>query len=89
MTPEYYSDVYKRYATFAHNYPGSPPLRRVVSGANGDDANWTETCMKRIPLNQMWAITLHQYTLPTGNWSKKGPATGFDEGNISARYATA
>jgi alpha-N-arabinofuranosidase len=79
MTPEYYADVYKRYATFAHNYPGSPPLKRIVSGANGDDPAWTEMCMKKIPLNMMWGLTLHQYTLPTGDWAKKGPATGFDE----------
>ena len=80
MTAEYYTDVYKRYATFAHNYPGSPPLRRIVSGANGDDAHWTETCMKNIPLTMMWGLTLHQYTLPTGNWNgSKGPATGFGE----------
>ena len=79
MTPDYYTDVYKRYATFAHDYPASPPLRKIVSGANGDDTNWTETCMKKIPVNQMWGLTLHYYTLPTGDWSKKGPATGFDE----------
>ena len=79
MTPDYYSDVYKRYATFAHNYPGSPPLKKIVSGANSDNANWTEVCMKSIPLDQMWGLTLHQYTLPTGNWDKKGPATGFGE----------
>ena len=79
MTPEYYSDVFKRYATFAHNYPGTP-LKRIVSGANGDDANWTEVCMKTIPKNLMQAITLHYYTLPTGSWSgSKGKATGFGE----------
>ncbi|UOQ74152.1 alpha-N-arabinofuranosidase [Hymenobacter cellulosilyticus] len=80
MTADYYTDVYKRYATFAHNYPGSPKLKRIVSGANGDDAYWTETCMKKIPLDQMWGLTLHQYTLPTGSWTgSKGAATGFDE----------
>ena len=79
MTAEYYTDVYRRYATFAHNYPGSPPLRKVASGANGDDAHWTETCLKNIPADQLWGLSLHQYTLPTGNWSQKGPATGFDE----------
>ncbi|QNP53191.1 alpha-N-arabinofuranosidase [Hymenobacter qilianensis] len=80
MTAEYYTDVYKRYATFAHNYPASPPLKKIVSGANGDDAHWTETCMKNIPLNQMWGLTLHQYTLPTGSWTgSKGKATGFNE----------
>ncbi|RTQ48990.1 alpha-N-arabinofuranosidase [Hymenobacter gummosus] len=79
MTAEYYTDVYKRYATFAHDYPGTK-LKRIVSGANGDDAHWTETCMKQIPLNMMWGLTLHQYTLPTGSWTgSKGSATQFDE----------
>ncbi|QNE38648.1 alpha-N-arabinofuranosidase [Hymenobacter sp. NBH84] len=79
MTPDYYADVYKRYATFAHDYPGTN-LKKIVSGANGDDANWTEVCMKKIPTNMMWGLTLHYYTLPTGSWSgSKGAATGFDE----------
>ena len=79
MTADYYTDVYKRYATFAHNYP-STRLRRIVSGANGGDANWTEVCMKKIPASLMWGLTLHQYTLPTGSWSgSKGKATGFGE----------
>jgi len=79
MTPDYYADVYKRYATFAHDYPGTK-LMRIVSGANGDDPNWTEVCMKKIPGSLMQGITLHQYTLPTGSWSgSKGKATGFGE----------
>ena len=79
MTPEYYTDVYKRYATFAHDYPGTP-LKRIVSGANADDTHWTETCMKNIGPGRMWGLTLHYYTLPTGNWQgSKGKATGFGE----------
>jgi alpha-N-arabinofuranosidase len=27
----------------------------------------------------MWGLTLHHYTLPTGDWGKKGSATNFDE----------
>jgi alpha-N-arabinofuranosidase len=27
----------------------------------------------------MWGITLHYYTVPTGNWGNKGSATQFDE----------
>ncbi|RBQ07968.1 alpha-N-arabinofuranosidase [Pedobacter miscanthi] len=77
MTPAYYSDLYRRYATYARNYP-SAPLKRIASGANSDDYNWTETCMKNIG-NQMWGLTLHYYTIPTGNWGKKGSATKFDE----------
>ncbi|GAC1376943.1 MAG: alpha-L-arabinofuranosidase C-terminal domain-containing protein [Hymenobacter sp.] len=79
MTAEYYTDVYKRYATFAHNYAGAPPVKKIVSGANADDPHWTETCMKNIGPGRMWGLTLHYYTLPTGKWNKKGPATGFDE----------
>jgi alpha-N-arabinofuranosidase len=79
MTPEYYSDLYKRYATYARNYAGAP-LKKIVSGANAGDYRWTEVCMKNIPRNQMWGITLHYYTLPTGNWSgSKGSATQFEE----------
>ncbi|WP_412465616.1 alpha-N-arabinofuranosidase [Pedobacter sp. KLB.chiD] len=77
MTPAYYSDLYRRYATYARNYPGAP-LKRIASGANAGDYNWTETCMKNIG-DQMWGLTLHYYTIPTGNWDKKGSATKFDE----------
>ena len=78
MTAEFYADLYKRYATYARNYPGAP-LKKIVSGANSDDYNWTEVCMKKIPVNQMWGISLHYYTIPTGNWGNKGSATAFDE----------
>jgi alpha-N-arabinofuranosidase len=78
MTPEVYASQYKQYANFCESYPGAP-LRKIVSGANSDDYNWTEVCMKNIPLNQMWGISLHYYTVPTGNWRDKGSATQFDE----------
>ena len=79
MTADYYSDLYRRYATYARDYPGAP-LKRIVSGASEGDYNWTETCMKKIPRSMMWGLTLHYYTLPTGSWSgSKGSATDFDE----------
>jgi len=78
MTAEYYADQYKRYATYARNYKDAP-LWKVAGGANSGDYNWTETCMRKINLNQMWGLSLHYYTLPTGNWGKKGSATAFDE----------
>ncbi len=77
MTPEYYSDLYKRYATFAKNYPGAP-LKKIVSGANSDDYNWMEVSMKNIPIWQMWGISMHYYTV-VNNWQKKGSATTFGE----------
>lgn len=77
MTPDYYSDQYRRYSSFAKDYPGAP-LKKIASGANVDDYNWTETCMRNIGARGMWGITLHHYTL-AGGWWKKGPATGFSE----------
>src|SRR5215211_7693476 len=44
MTPEYYANEYKRYATYARNYAGAP-LRKVAGGANAQDYNWTEVMM--------------------------------------------
>ncbi|PWV48787.1 alpha-N-arabinofuranosidase [Chitinophaga sp. S165] len=77
MTPAFYADQYRRYATYARNYPGAP-LKKIVSGASDYDFNWTETCMKQIPLNQMWGLSLHYYTVPK-TWNDKGSATNFTE----------
>jgi alpha-N-arabinofuranosidase len=77
MTPDYYADEYKRYATYARDYAGTR-LKKVASGSNGNDYNWTEVLMKKVG-RQMWGLTLHHYTLPTGNWGKKGSATVFEE----------
>lgn len=78
MTPEFYVDQFRRYATFAKSYHDAP-LKRIASGANSDDYHWTEVLMKGIPHNMMWGISLHYYTIPTGNWGKKGSATKFSE----------
>lgn len=78
MTPDYYSDLYKRYATYARDYKDAP-LKKIVSGANTDDYNWTEVCMKNIRVTDMWGISMHYYTIPTGIWRSKGSATKFDE----------
>ncbi|MVN22561.1 alpha-N-arabinofuranosidase [Mucilaginibacter arboris] len=77
MTPDFYSDQYRRYATYARDYPGTK-LKKIASGASDFDYNWTEVAMKKIG-TRMWGLSLHYYTLPTGNWSKKGSATNFNE----------
>ena len=77
MTAQYYSDEYRRYATYARDYAGAP-LKRIAAGANSADYGWTETCMKNIG-TRMWGLTLHHYTLPTGKWNAKGSATDFNE----------
>ncbi len=78
MTPEFYSDQFKRYASFAKNYPGAP-LKKIASGPNADDYNWTDVIMKNIPTWMMWGISMHYYTIPTGDWGHKGSATSFTE----------
>lgn len=78
MRPEYYSDLYRRYATYCRNYSGND-LFKVASGGNADDYNWTEVCMKNIPLWMMNGISFHYYTVPTGIWDHKGSATVFDD----------
>ena len=75
MTPEYYSDLFRRYASYSRgaNY-------KIACGANDYDYNWTEVLMKNTQnkRNLIQGLSLHYYTIAY-NWSKKGPATGFDE----------
>lgn len=82
MRPEYYADLYRQYNTFVKNYDGNQ-VYRIACGSNGDDRNWTTTLMDRAA-RHMDGLSLHYYTLPTGNWSDKGPATGFGEGEYHA-----
>lgn len=76
MRPEYYSDLYRRYATYSRNYDGNR-LFKVASGASDYDYNWTKVLMERIG-GQMHGISLHYYTVTGWNGSK-GSATGFDK----------
>lgn len=77
MTPEFYADQYKRYATFAKNYPNAR-LKKIACGPNSSDYNWTEVMMKNVG-DRMWGLSLHYYTLPTNSWKDKGSATEFNE----------
>ncbi|MCD7962306.1 MAG: alpha-N-arabinofuranosidase [Rikenellaceae bacterium] len=78
MTAEYYAGEYRRYATYSRNY-GDNKLYKVVGGPNSGDYHWMEVMMKDIPTGQKNGVSLHNYTLPTGNWNKKGSSTEFDE----------
>jgi alpha-N-arabinofuranosidase len=76
MTPEYYSDVYKRFQTFLRRV-GSTRAFRIATGPNSDDYEWTEVVMREAG----WSIDgldLHYYTL-AGTWDDKGEATRFGE----------
>ena len=75
MRPEYYSDLYRRYAIYCRNYDGNK-LYKIASGASDYDYDWTKVLMDRIG-NRMDAVSLHYYTVSGWNGSK-GAATGFD-----------
>jgi alpha-N-arabinofuranosidase len=76
MRPEYYSDEYRRYATYVRNY-GDNKVHKIACGPNSDDYNWTEVLMREAG-RFMDGITLHYYTVPL-TWEKKGSSTDFDE----------
>ncbi|HKL71964.1 MAG TPA: alpha-L-arabinofuranosidase C-terminal domain-containing protein, partial [Marinilabiliaceae bacterium] len=77
MTPEYYSDLLRQYSSFAKQY-GQGKFQRVGCGSNGDDYHWTNVLMKNAD-KHMDALSVHYYTIATGNWDAKSAATGFDE----------
>ncbi|MDD2436457.1 MAG: alpha-N-arabinofuranosidase [Massilibacteroides sp.] len=76
MTADFYTDQYRRYATYCRNY-GDNRLYKIAGGANSDDYYWTETLMKKIG-RQMQGLSLHYYTVPR-SWNQKGSATQFDK----------
>lgn len=82
MRPEYYADVYRKYATFMSSWQNEDGIFRIASGASSGDYNWTEILMQRLPRNLVEGLALHHYSVI--DWSNKGPATGFSE----AQYFT-
>lgn len=77
MRPEYYADEYRRYSTYVRNYSDNR-IFKIACGPNEDNYEWTEVLMREAA-RFMDGLSLHYYTLPTGNWQDKGEATGFDE----------
>ena len=79
MTPEHYSNLYRQYQTFCRNYKKKNKLFKIAGGPNVDDYKWTETLMKMIRDEHASGISLHYYTIPSGNFEKKGSATVFTD----------
>ena len=73
MTPEYYSNEFRRYNTYLRNQNGNR-LFRIASGASDYDYNWTQVLMQNIG-GHMDGISVHYYTVK--NWGHKGKATIF------------
>ena len=82
MRPEYYGDLYRRYQTYVRNYDPKRPIAKIACGANAGDYHWTEKVLETTfdhGNGFMSGLSLHYYTLPSGDWGKKGSATEFDE----------
>lgn len=77
MTAEYYSDVYRKYATFLTGWSNESGIFRIASGASDADYNWTEVLMKNIKHNLIEGMALHHYAVI--EWNNKGPAATFTE----------
>jgi len=78
MTPEYYADLYNRFQTYVRNYSGNR-IVKVACGPGSENYHWMRVVMERCN-RHMDAISLHHYVRGTGNWTRKGSATKFDEG---------
>ncbi len=87
MTPEYYANLYKQYATFMTDWSNSDKLFRIASGANVADYHWTEVLMRDIPKNLIEGVALHSYSFV--EWEKKGSSTKFNEEQYFATMQTA
>ena len=75
MRPEFYSDLYRRYATYCREFDGNR-LYKVASGATDYDYNWTKVLMSQAR-EHMHGLSLHYYTVKGWDGSK-GSATEFD-----------
>lgn len=90
MSPEYYTNLYKRYSTFLRP-PWGVKVNWVASGGHGygDHINaggatgWTEYLSRNIKPDFLLgfdAIAFHYYTHPQGDaLTPKGPSRGFTE----------
>ncbi|MCP4257514.1 MAG: alpha-N-arabinofuranosidase, partial [Planctomycetes bacterium] len=77
MSPEYYADLYNRFQTYVRSYSGNR-IVKIACGPGSENYPWMTTVMERSH-RRMNAISLHHYVRGTGNWTKKGSATKFDE----------
>jgi alpha-L-arabinofuranosidase len=78
QTAEEASAIMRRFATYLQIGP-----KLIASGASDRDYHWTEVLMPaQGPYHgpsPFYGVSLHYYTVPTGNWDHKGSAVGFPE----------
>ena len=77
MSPETYADLYNRFQTYVRSYSGNR-IVKIACGPGSENYPWMTTVLERAH-RRMNAISLHHYVRGTGNWTRKGSATKFDE----------
>ena len=77
MDPAYYSDLYKRFATYVREYSGTE-MTRIASGYSNEQYDWTDQVMREAS-HMMDAISLHYYTIAGESWTNKGASVNFGE----------
>jgi alpha-L-arabinofuranosidase len=77
MDVEFYTDLYKQYATYTKNYSGHE-LFRIASGFYNDQYHWTDKLMEEAA-HVLQGISLHYYTIAGEGWHDKGPSIDFGE----------
>lgn len=81
MTPEFYTHLYKQYATFLKTPKDNTP-KLIASGGHTEDTSWADHLTANVKANwslRMDAVSFHYYTLPTADWKVKGAALDFPE----------
>jgi alpha-N-arabinofuranosidase len=78
ITPETYADMYTLFASFAKT-EGEQPAR-IISGSHDENIEYSDTILDHPYIAGLAeGISVHVYSLPTGDWGAKGAATGFPE----------
>lgn len=77
MNADYYSNLYKRFATAITDYTNTPGYYRIAVGPGDPNYNWTETIMKNVPLNLFEGLSVHHYSVIS--WVDMGPSQDFSQ----------
>lgn len=78
ITPETYADTYSLFASFAKT-EGEQPVR-IISGSHDGNIEYSDTVLNHPYISGLAeGISVHVYSLPTGDWAAKGAATDFPE----------
>jgi alpha-L-arabinofuranosidase len=85
MTAQHNADLFNQYAAFVR-LPKEAMPKIIASGDYDEKTVWTEALAKAAH-GDIDGISFHYYTVPSGNWDKKGAALGFGAAEWDATLA--